>query len=174
LDLADLPEVFRAHARFLAPYAPGAAAAWLEAAQLLAGALVGSDNEPLTIATAAAEAGWTYEGLRRRVTRDPTLNVGSARAPRITRRVLRALGGGRGSRSTLPGPVTSGGVGAFGEAVSRGRSAPPRASVSPGAAAASPSAEPTRLAAIVESAVARRQVSRPPAPGRRSARQAAE
>lgn len=136
--LTGLAPLFLERAALLAPYARGAAAAWREAAGLLARALAAADDKVLTIAGAAREAGWSYEALRRRVVADPALNAGVTRAPRITRRALRALGPGRaGATASRPAPAR-----------------PDRAG---GAVPASPNAGPTRLALIAGEAVARRR-----------------
>jgi hypothetical protein len=158
-SLAALAGAFRDRARDLAPYSRAAAAAWHEAAARVLDALGAADDEVLTIVEAAREAGWSYEGLRRRVMRDPALNAGTARAPAVTRRQLRALGRGRHARpgiGMLHGPHPRMETKGFASDAPAGSPTRPAA---PGAAAASPSS-PTRLAAIVGSAVASRRRSR--------------
>jgi hypothetical protein len=149
--LEQLPAVFRDRAQILAPYAPGAATAWRDAADLLSAALAAASDVCLSVAAAAREGGWSYEGLRRRVARDVVLNAGTAGAPLITRRSLLAIGPGRTSRG----------------GAARGRPAQAatatRTATDGGAAATSPTAPPARIVAISAAAVASRRT----APGHR-------
>lgn len=141
----ELTRQYRDRADVVAPYARAAARAWRDAAALLEAALVAADDAVLSIAAAAREGGWSYEGLRRRVARDPALNAGTARAPRITRAALRRLGSGRGA--VAPGAIPA-------RDAERATSEAAR-----GAAPTSPSAGPSRIAAIVASAVDSRRAA---------------
>lgn len=97
--LRELPKAFRLKADDLEPYAPPAAVAWREAAEVLEEALEAALDDLLPIAEAADEFGWTYEGLRRRVRADEELNSGAPNAPAVRRRDMLALGRGRGPRT---------------------------------------------------------------------------
>lgn len=115
LPLDDLTDAFRQRAALLAAHAPSSALAFEEAASWLEKCLEAHLNETMSIAAAAREAGWSYEGLRRRVAGDRRLNAGTPRNPRIRRRDLLALGPGRGSRPTTararqPEPAPAAGI----------------------------------------------------------------
>jgi len=65
MTLRDLPAHWRSRARELARYAPPAAQAFEAAAEELERALATADLEPLTLAEAAAECGYSRSHLRR-------------------------------------------------------------------------------------------------------------
>ena len=65
MTLRDLPSRWRERAHELEPYAPPAAKAFADAAAELEQALREADLEPLTLAEAAAECGYSRSHLRR-------------------------------------------------------------------------------------------------------------
>jgi hypothetical protein len=93
-----LPELFLNEAERAKPYSPMAARVWGWAAEWLRVALEARLDDVLSIRAAAAESGWSYEALRRRVSADPGLNAGTPGAPAIRRRDLQRLGPPRGRR----------------------------------------------------------------------------
>ena len=102
LPLADLPAAFRQRAEAVARFAPGVAEAFVFCAEQVEACLAGHGDETLTVRRACAESGWSYDGLRRKLVDDPTLNAGTEGAPLIRRRDLPRLGAARGPR----GPYT--------------------------------------------------------------------
>jgi hypothetical protein len=81
----DLPASWRLRADTLRRFAPAAAVAFDEAADALTRALQDSMLEPLDLATAEAESGYTRGHLRRMLKVGQLRNVGSATDPRILR-----------------------------------------------------------------------------------------
>jgi hypothetical protein len=107
MDLADLVDRFRARAESARRYAPGAACAWEDAAQLLEEQLHGRDDELLNLTQAAAESGYSPDSLRRFLNDGLLHDHGGPYRPRIRRADLpRKPGHGRPSRpkQRAPGP----------------------------------------------------------------------
>ena len=107
MDLADLVDRFRVEADKARRYAPGAASAWEDAAQLLEEHLHGRDDELLNLTQAAAESGYSTDSLRRFLTDGLIEDHGGPYRPRICRADLpRKPGHGRPPKPTqrAPGP----------------------------------------------------------------------
>lgn len=85
MTLSDLAPNWIARARQLEPYAPAAAAAFVNAARELEEALSTSAMEPLDLATASLESGYTRGHLRRMIREGTIPNAGSDEAPLILR-----------------------------------------------------------------------------------------
>lgn len=98
LPLAELSAAFRQRGLDVAEISPEAArtfefcAAWLDAS------LEARMDEALTLAEASAESGWSYEGLRQKLSKERLLNAAESGAPMILRRHLPLLGAARGPR----------------------------------------------------------------------------
>lgn len=101
-SVGELPERFRRCAEALELYAPAAAVAWRKAAEMTSAAIAQPAAETLSIARAAEEYGWSYEGLRRKVARDPDLNAGTRGNPAVRRSTMDQLGR-RGARKPRAG-----------------------------------------------------------------------
>ncbi len=80
-----LPRYWNAFAERLRPFAPEVARAFETAATHLADALQQSNNEPLTLAQAGRESGYSRDHLGRLVRAGRLPNAGSPNAPRIRR-----------------------------------------------------------------------------------------
>ena len=102
--LQELPDLFLNEAERAKPYSATAARVWGWAAEWLRVALDAGLDEMLPINIAAAESGWSYEALRRRVSSDSDLNAGTPGAPAIRRRDLQRLGPPRARRKSAPAP----------------------------------------------------------------------
>lgn len=98
LPLNELASAFRQRGELMAPFAPAAARAFADCAEWLEASIDAHLEAPLTLEQAVRESNWSYEGLRRRLKLQPSLNVGKERAPLIRRRDLAALGAPRGPR----------------------------------------------------------------------------
>lgn len=98
LPLTELSAAFRQRGELVARFAPGAAEAFACCAEWLEASLAAHLGEAITLQEAARESGWSYEGLRRRLHEDPSLNVGGPKAPLILRSELPRLGAPRGPR----------------------------------------------------------------------------
>ncbi len=98
LPLADLPAAFRQRAEAVARFAPGVAEAFAFCAEQVEASLAEHGQEVLTVRQACTAFGWSYDGLRRKLIDDPTLNAGTEGAPLIRRADLPRLGAPRGPR----------------------------------------------------------------------------
>ena len=98
LPLTELSAAVRQRGELVARFAPGAAEAFACCAEWLEASLAAHLGEAITLQEAARESGWSYEGLRRRLHEDPSLNVGGPKAPLILRSDLPRLGAPRGPR----------------------------------------------------------------------------
>lgn len=99
----DLAAFWRARAGDLRPYAPAAAQAFERAAAELEGALRDAADEPLTLAEASAESGYSERRLRELVATGDIPQAGRKHAPRIRRGDLpRRAGAGKGPESYDP------------------------------------------------------------------------
>lgn len=98
LPLAELSAAFRQRGELMARFAPGAAEAFAFCAEWLEASLAAHLGEVVNLQAAARETGWSYEGLRRRLHEDPSLNAGEPGAPLIRRSDLPRLGAPRGPR----------------------------------------------------------------------------
>lgn len=98
LPLTELAAAFRQRGEVLARYAPEAAKAFEDCAEWLEASLGADLEKPLTLEQAMRETGWSYEGLRRRLKKEPELNVGEDGAPLVRRSDLPRLGAPRGPR----------------------------------------------------------------------------
>jgi hypothetical protein len=99
----DLAASWRARAEQLRPYAPAAAEAFERAAAELEGALREASDEPLTLAEASAESGYSERRLRELVAAGEIPQAGRKHAPRIRRGDLpRRPGGGKDAGSYDP------------------------------------------------------------------------
>jgi len=85
MTLRDLPSRWRDRAHELEPYAPPAAKAFADAADELEQALREADLEPLTLAEAEVECGYTRSHLRRLIREGRIPNSGTDEEPRILR-----------------------------------------------------------------------------------------
>lgn len=85
---ANLPAAYRRKADALERYAPAAAEAFREAAELAQAALHESEMEALTLETAEPESGYTRGHLRRLIAEGKIPNHGTEEDPRILRRDL--------------------------------------------------------------------------------------
>lgn len=85
VTLRDLPSRWRSRAHELEPYAPPAAKAFADAAAELEQALREADLEPLTLADAEIECGYTRSHLRRLIREGRIPNSGTEAEPRILR-----------------------------------------------------------------------------------------
>lgn len=94
LGTRDLPGRWRALANDLRPYAPGAAAAWENAALELEQALRAAELEPLKLRDAARESGYSEDHLGELLRQGKITNAGRPHAPRILRRDLPKKPGG--------------------------------------------------------------------------------
>jgi hypothetical protein len=85
--IQELPAVFRRRAADLRRWgaAEGAATAWECAALELEEALRRNDDEPLTLAQAATESGYSADHLGREIARSKIPNAGRRNAPRVRR-----------------------------------------------------------------------------------------
>ena len=118
--LVELPAAFRNRANELgALVMPQVLNALRECADALDAALAEHGDMLLSVAEAADEWGWSYEGMRRKIVATPGLNAGHPGAPQIHRhdlprvgprktrhrrsdpRVRRAAGTGAGDRSSV-------------------------------------------------------------------------
>jgi hypothetical protein len=113
MDLADLVDRFRVEADKARRYAPGAASAWEDAAQLLEDHLHGRDDELLNLTQAAAESGYSPDSIRRFFNEGLLKDYGGPHRPRIRRGDLpRKPGHGRppqpSQTDAVPGPDLAG------------------------------------------------------------------
>jgi hypothetical protein len=95
----ELAAAWRARAGELRPYAPAAAEAFERAAAELEGALREAAEEPLTLAEASAESGYSERRLRELVAAGEIPQAGRKHAPRIRRADLPRRPGGAGPGS---------------------------------------------------------------------------
>jgi hypothetical protein len=100
--LAELPGRFRAEAQRAALYSSVGARVWKWAADEVERAIQAHTEEVLSITDAAAESGWHYEALRKRVVGDADINSGAPGAPAIRRGDLAKLGPPRRRRVVVP------------------------------------------------------------------------
>lgn len=98
LPLSELAAAMRQFGALQARFAPGVGEAFAFCAEWLEVSLQADLDKPLTLEQARRESNWSYEGLRRRLKEDPTLNAGTDGAPLIRRRDLARLGSPRGPR----------------------------------------------------------------------------
>lgn len=110
--LFDTVGWMRERARQLEGYQDAAARAFLEAADRMEADLRAELQEPLSIHAAAAQYGWNYEALRRKVASQPGLRTSDGR---VTRATMEALGEGRGPRAPSPSANADGSVERGGE-----------------------------------------------------------
>jgi hypothetical protein len=100
---AKLPGTWRSRADELRPYAPAAAEAFVRAADELAAAMAEAADEPLTLAEASVESGYSERRLRELVAAGEIPQAGRKHAPRIRRGDLpRRPGGGKDAGSYDP------------------------------------------------------------------------
>lgn len=88
LSLSLLPDIWRARAAELEPYAPPAAAAFREAAANLEKSMTDTLFEVLDLHDASIESGYSPGHLRRLLREGAVANAGTKGAPRIIRRNL--------------------------------------------------------------------------------------
>jgi hypothetical protein len=81
----DLPATWRERSDELRPYAPAAAEAFARAADELAAAMRAADDEPLTLAEAAEESGYSARRLRELLAAGDVPNAGRKHRPRVRR-----------------------------------------------------------------------------------------
>lgn len=67
LPLTELSAAFRQRGELVAPFAPRVGEAFRFCAEWLEISLAAHSEKPLTLEEACAEFGWSYEGLRRRL-----------------------------------------------------------------------------------------------------------
>lgn len=77
---------------------PEAARAFAVCAAWLDTSLEAAMDEALSLTQAKKESGWSYEGLRQKIAKNPSLNAAEKGAPMIRRRDLALLGAARGPR----------------------------------------------------------------------------
>lgn len=102
LPLTDLSAAFRLRGEIVKDVSPEAARAFACCAEWLETSLAAALDKALTVEEARQESGWSYEGLRKKLSQTPSLNAAESGPPMIRRRDLPLLGAARGPRGPYP------------------------------------------------------------------------